>query len=127
MRMTGATGMVPSLPFSHAYAPMDPSWIDPRREGASSLLACYHSLLQAAGLSVGAIAGSPVPTVPYNLLVTRQWLLLIPRSNEYFDGISINPLGFAGVLLVKDTAQLAILQKHGPMTALQRVGLPRKA
>jgi ATP adenylyltransferase len=106
---------------------MNPSWIDPRREGTSSLLACYDSLLQAVGVSVKVTAGSPVPTVPYNLLVTRQWLLLIPRSNEYFERISINALGFAEVLLVKDTAQLAILQKHGPMTALRRVGLPRKA
>jgi ATP adenylyltransferase len=70
-------------------------------------------------LSIEAAAENPAP---YNLLVTRQWLLLIPRSKKYFEGISINALGFAGVLLVKDTAQLAILQKHGPMTALQRVG-----
>jgi len=34
--------------------------------------------------------------------------------------------GFAGTLLVKDTAQLAMLQTHDPMTALQRVVLPRE-
>ena len=26
VRMTGTTGMVPGLPFLHAYAPMDPAW-----------------------------------------------------------------------------------------------------
>jgi ATP adenylyltransferase len=127
VRMAGATGTVPGLPFLHAYAPMDPAWIDQHRGGASSLLSCYHSLLQAVCLSVEAPAGSPALSAPYNLLVTRQWLLLVPRSEEYFEGISINALGFAGALLVKDAAQLAILRKHGPMTALQRVALPQKS
>jgi ATP adenylyltransferase len=127
VKMAGATGMVPGLPFLHAYAPMDPEWIDQRRDGASSLLSCYHSLLRAVGLSVEAPAGSPAPAAPYNLLVIRQWLLMVPRSQEFFEGISINALGFAGALLVKDAAQLAILRKHGPMTALQRVALPWEA
>ena len=120
VQMTGATGTVPGLPFLHAYAPMDPAWIDQRSDGASALLNRYHSLLRAVGLSVEA------PSTPYNLLVTRRWLLLVPRSEEYFEGISINALGFAGALLVKDAAQLATLRKQGPMTALQRVALPRK-
>jgi ATP adenylyltransferase len=126
VKMAGTTGMVPGLPFLHAYAPMDPEWIDQRSDGASSLLACYHSLLRAVGWSVEATVGNPAASAPYNLLVTRQWLLLVPRSEEYFEGISINALGFAGALLVKDAAQLAILRKQGPMSALQRVALPQK-
>ena len=127
VKMTGATGTVPGLPFLHSYAPMDPAWIDQRKGGASALLSCYHSLLRAVGLSVETTAGSPAASAPYNLLVTRQWLLLVPRSEEYFEGISINALGFAGALLVKDAMQLAILRKHGPMNALQRVALPQKS
>ncbi|MDO8356194.1 MAG: phosphorylase [Nitrospirota bacterium] len=120
VKIAGTTGLVPGLPFLHAYAPMDPTWIDQRSDGASSLLDCYHSLLRSVGLSIEA------PSVPYNLLVTRRWLLLVPRSEEYFEGISINALGFAGALLVKDAAQLAMLREQGPMTALQRVALPRE-
>ncbi|TKS61689.1 MAG: hypothetical protein EWM72_00437 [Nitrospira sp.] len=121
VKMAGATGTVPGLPFLHAYAPMDPAWLDPRKDGASSLLACYRSLLRAVGLSVEATAA------PYNLLVTRQWLLLVPRSQEFFEGISINALGFAGALLVKDARQLAVLRTHGPLNALQHVALPQKS
>lgn len=124
VKMAGATGTVPGLPFLHAYAPMDPEWTDRRRDGAPSLLACYQSLLRAVGLSDEATAGSAAGQAPYNLLATRQWLLLVPRSQEFFEGISINALGFAGALLVKDSAQLAMLRKHGPMSALQRVALP---
>lgn len=121
VKMAGATGLVPGLPFLHAYAPMDQAWLDPQRDGASSLLDCYRSLLRSLDLSVEA------PSIPYNLLITRQWLLLVPRSQEFFEGISINALGFAGALLVKDAAQLATLRKQGPMTALQHVALPQKS
>lgn len=127
VQMAGATGTVPGLPFLHAYAPMDPDWINPQKDSSASLLACYHKLLRAVGLPVDAAVGSHATTAPYNLLATRQWLLLVPRSQECFEGISINALGFAGALLVKDAAQSATLRAHGPMTALQRVALPRPA
>jgi len=125
VKMTGATGIVPGLPFLHAYAPMNPAWLDPQKDDGSSLLACYHSLLRSVGLSVKTTAECSTPAGPYNLLVTRQWLFLVPRSQEFFEGISINALGFAGALLVKDTAQLATLRERGPMTALRHVALPR--
>ncbi|MBI3806930.1 MAG: phosphorylase [Nitrospirae bacterium] len=127
VKMAGATGTVPGLPFLHTYAPMNPAWLDLQKDGPSSLLDCYHSLLRAVGLSVETTTESSAPAAPYNLLVTRQWLMLMPRSQEFFEGISINALGFAGALLVKDAAQLALLRKQGPMSALQRVALPRKA
>ena len=127
VQMADRTGRVPDLPFLHAYAPMDPKWLDQQNDGASLMLACYQSLVRAAGVYVEAILGESVPFAPYNLLVTRQWMLLVPRSQEYFEGISINALGFAGALLVKDPAQLEILQKHGPMSALQYVALPWEA
>jgi ATP adenylyltransferase len=120
VRMAGATGTVPGLPFLHAYAPLHPEWIGRGEAGAGPLLDCYRSLLRAAGLFEEA------PSSPYNLLATRQWLLLVPRAQEFFEGISINALGFAGALLVKDATQLERLRAVGPMTALQRVALPRK-
>lgn len=120
VRMAGATGTVPGLPFLHAYAPLHPDWLNRRKDGASSLLECYRSLCRAVGLADRAAS------TPYNLLATRQWLLLVPRSRECFEGISINALGFAGALLVRDAAQLELLRKHGPMTALRHVALPRR-
>ena len=123
-RADGMVGNVPPLPFRHSYAPMDRDWTNPEKDSGASLHACYRQLLQAAGLSVEASAGSHAPTAPYNLLMTRKWILLVPRSRECFEGISINALGFAGAFLVKDVHQLAILRRCGPMTALRHVTLP---
>jgi len=122
-QMDGMIGTVPGLPFRHAYAPMDRDWTTPGKASGASLHACYRKLLHAAGLSVDATVGSHAPTAPYNLLVTRKWMLLVPRSQECFEGISINALGFAGAFLVKDTEQLATLRQFGPMAVLQRVTL----
>jgi sulfate adenylyltransferase (ADP) / ATP adenylyltransferase len=52
-------------------------------------------------------------------------MLFVPRSQECIEGISINALGFAGALLVKDEQQLNRLKTWGPMTALQQVAMPR--
>ncbi|MGE5894106.1 MAG: hypothetical protein ACM34I_08640 [bacterium] len=52
-------------------------------------------------------------------------MLLVPRSRESFDSISINSLGFAGALLVRTRVQLEILKKHGPMNALTSVAVPK--
>ncbi|MBD0315389.1 MAG: phosphorylase, partial [Nitrospiraceae bacterium] len=118
-QILGDIGCLPGLPFRHAYGLMEPEWLDPGKDASASFLARYRTLLRTAGMSPEA---EPAPS--YNLLVTRQWLLLVPRRQECFDGISVNALGFAGTLLVKTAAQLSALRERGPMTALQQVALP---
>lgn len=61
---------------------------------------------------------------PYNLLLTHDWLLLIPRSQESVAGISLNSLAFVGALLVRDARQMATLQELGPWQALLAVTCP---
>jgi ATP adenylyltransferase len=65
-----------------------------------------------------------IPAVAYNLLVTRRWMLLVPRSAEHFGSVSLNALAFAGNLLLRDEQQMAELKGRGPMAALRCVGLP---
>jgi ATP adenylyltransferase len=120
-RFARTDGTVPGLPFRHAYAPMDQDWTNPNKNCGASFHACYRKLLHAAGLSVDPTVGSHASTAPYNLLVTRRWMLFVPRSRECFEGISINALGFAGAFLVNDMQQCATLRQFGPMAVLQRV------
>jgi sulfate adenylyltransferase (ADP) / ATP adenylyltransferase len=83
--------------------------------GAADCHARYRELLSGLGLDRG-----PVPA-PYNLLLTSEWMLVVPRSRECFESISINALGFAGCLLVGSAAELELLRTRGPMTALESV------
>jgi len=116
-------GVVPSLPFLHVITRMNPQWNDASGEGAQNMLQQYLDMLQYVGLLSPGAEGEKVRPRPYNLLVTREWMFLVPRSTEFFEGISVNALGFAGGLLVRDEEQLTLLKKHGPMTALQHVAL----
>jgi ATP adenylyltransferase len=87
------------LPFAHAFAPL---------ARGSDLHAAYRDLSRWDG--------------PYNLLVTRRWMLVVPRSREHFDSISVNALGFAGSLFVRNQRELDLVRKTRPMNVLREVG-----
>lgn len=121
----GQVGCAASLPFLHALAPVDPAWIGDPLGGARGALECYQSMLHAAGMERGHSPVRQRQSGPYNLLLTRRWMLLVPRSTEFFSGASVNALGFAGALLVKNEDQLRDLKRRGPMTVLRSVAFPR--
>jgi sulfate adenylyltransferase (ADP) / ATP adenylyltransferase len=95
------------LPFRHACARI------PAAADAALLHRHYRDLLQAC-----AMAGPS-----YNLVVTRRWMLLVPRARERFESISVNGLGFAGSLFVRTQEQLERVRAFGPMNVLRQVTL----
>jgi ATP adenylyltransferase len=117
-------GTISDLPFAHAFIwPDGHLQADSPAEAAEMTFAHYKTMLRHAGLVNGPVVAGGKQSNAYNLLLTRQWMLLVPRSQECFDSISINALGFAGALLVQDEAQKKMLQDHGPMTALKTVAV----
>ena len=82
----------------------------------------YDSMLRTLGLWNPQDGDEARPS-PYNLLITHDWMMVVPRSREYFGPISLNALAFAGTFLVRDEADLAELERAGPLTALQHVGV----
>jgi len=94
------------------------------------LLELYGAMLDACGLREesanddGRAVNEPErQRAPYNLLVARRWMLLVPRSREHFGTISVNALGFAGSLFVRDDAEMSALRATGPMSVLQAVAV----
>ncbi|MDB9374190.1 ATP adenylyltransferase family protein [Nodularia sphaerocarpa] len=112
---------VPELPFIHALAKLDPNWSNSPLEAAAATLELYQSLLSAVGLEA---VDDNRQSGAYNLLATREWMLIVPRSHEDFDSIAVNSLGFAGALLVRNEQQMQIIKEQGPMTILKNVALP---
>ncbi len=103
------------LPFSNAQVRIHPTpdGLDPDR-----LYQHYRSLLDRIDVRPLEGEGPERQSKPYNLLVSRRWMLVVPRRIECVDGISINALGFAGSLFVKDAAGLAAIRRRGPMNLL---------
>ncbi|MDB9343443.1 DUF4922 domain-containing protein [Nodularia spumigena CS-586/05] len=120
-QFTDSVTTVPELPFIHALAKLDPNWSNSPLEAAAATLELYQSLLSAVGLEA---VDDNRQSGAYNLLATREWMLIVPRSHEHFDSISVNSLGFAGALLVRNEQQMQIIKEQGPMTILQNVALP---
>jgi ATP adenylyltransferase len=109
---------IPGLPFVHALGKLNPR--DSPYTAAVTTLELYHTLLSAVGLEA---LDDNRQSGAYNLLATREWMLIIPRSREDFHGISINSLGFAGALLVRNQEQMQIIKQYGPMNILKNVAL----
>ncbi|MBE9156882.1 phosphorylase [Nodosilinea sp. LEGE 06152] len=107
----------PMLPFHHAILPLiDLPLTEPGASG-KMLLAAYQSLLT----HLGCDWQQPPETFPYNLLVTRRWMVAVARQQDRYQSIPVNSLGFAGSLLVKNLEQLELLKTLGPMTVLEHV------
>lgn len=105
-------------PIVHRLAPwrMDGLELEDAAEQAHSM---YMGLLSAAQLQVGP--------GPYNLLMTREWMLVIPRRTESWSGVSINALGFAGCFLFPDDGKAQVAREFGVMRILEHVGFSERA
>jgi sulfate adenylyltransferase (ADP) / ATP adenylyltransferase len=115
---------VPALPFVHAFVGLGRDAIVPSG-GARQAFDLYSAMLTHAGMEAADPARPRRQSMAYCLLVTREWMLLVPRTRECFEDISFNSLAFAGSLFVQNQEQLARLQKAGPMNALRAVTVPR--
>ncbi|MEM8637683.1 MAG: phosphorylase [Cyanobacteria bacterium P01_G01_bin.54] len=108
------------LPFHHALVQLPPAPIN-----AEQLYRAYQQALVAVDLVTDSDPLQGCQTGAYNLLVTRRWLLLVPRERDDWQGISVNSLGFAGTLFVKNAQQQDRLAAIGPMALLTQVAVAR--
>lgn len=113
---TNGIGKSPTLPFRHALL-----WFDvPPQQAAQTTLEAYYKLLTELNLysrSDHQLQGA------YNLLITRQWMLMVPRKQEQFESIPVNSLGFAGTLFVRNQEQLERLKAMRPLRLLKEVAV----
>jgi ATP adenylyltransferase len=116
-RFDAALGRIERLPYLHALAKLRPDAAQTPSEMAGVLQSLYREMLRAFGCERG--------DRPYNLLITRDWMLFAPRTRERWESTSVNALGFAGALLVRDEDELARVREVGPMQLLRHVGVAR--
>jgi ATP adenylyltransferase len=110
---------VPGFPFLHAFARLDEERAGSPADAARESYRLYCALLKQAGMKLPAASGATLQSAPYCLLVTRTWMLLVPRSREYFGDISLNSLAYAGSFFVRNEEQLGRLKAYGLMNALR--------
>lgn len=117
-------GTIPAFPFLHVFARIEPETVKAQPDAVEKTFALYCAMLNRVGMASPDRGGIKRQSGPYCLLVAQDWMLLVPRSHEFFDSISVNSLGFAGALLVRDKEQMEMVKSCGPMTVLRKVALP---
>jgi ATP adenylyltransferase len=113
---TSGVFRAPQLAFAHAAA-----WLDD--DDPANAHAIYLQLLNAIGVQPLDVAGVAHQSAPYNVLVTRRWMLAVPRGVSHVEGVAVNALGFAGSLFVRDAAQRDVVETLGPMKLLANATL----
>jgi len=113
------------LPFRHVISGVDPQWLYDPVSGGQEALSVYHEMRARAGLRSEFTAGArQLP--PYNLLLTRNWIMFVPRREAPLGPAEVNALGFVGALLARDDDELQTILDSGPLMVLEKAGLPRK-
>ncbi len=113
-------GSVPAFAFDHAICPCPQAWAESPHLAACECHARHLDLLAAT--SRAAKPGVMRQTGPYNLLVTRDWMMVVARSEEFFEGLSVNAIGYAGGLLVRNDRELARVREVGPLRIVASCG-----
>jgi sulfate adenylyltransferase (ADP) / ATP adenylyltransferase len=115
-----AAGLSPAsnqATFTHAFVCLEHSISGATCRMGAELHRLYLNLLDRTAVSA-SIQPDGRLSKAYNLLLTRQWMLLVPRRCERVAGISLNAMAFAGAFLTSDQQQLEQLRGWGPMAAL---------
>jgi ATP adenylyltransferase len=111
----------PGLSFMHSFTWLEDRLLEHPLAAAARMASLYADLLAHIGVTHVVREGLRYTSAPWNLLVTRRWMLVVPRLCEHFEGVAINALGFAGSLFVRDDVQLETINRAGPMAALRAV------
>jgi ATP adenylyltransferase len=108
-------GRSSALPFAHRLYGIAAGTFDDPATAAERLLAAvedaYAMLEPQDGPELAA----------YNLLITRDWLMVVPRRAETAAGVSLSALGFAGLIGLRSPDQFEDVQRFGPMAMLVEV------
>lgn len=108
---------IPHFTMPHLAVRLSPS--DDADEYARSLFVAYQ--LACAKLKQQLDEKGLMPAV--NILMDKNWLLMVPRSVQHFEKVAINALSFGGVLYVNDKQHVETIRKHGPLAVLAAVCL----
>lgn len=108
----------PSLAMKHCFVRVHCGAGLPVDTAAQSLYTGFERACTQLRLVPGVAGQLP----PFNLLAGNSCLLLVPRSQECFEDISISAVGFGGTLYTRTREQIEIIRQAGPLQVLAAVG-----
>ncbi|KAF3389469.1 Diadenosine 5',5'''-P1,P4-tetraphosphate phosphorylase 2 [Penicillium rolfsii] len=95
------------------------------------LMDVYNELLRQAtevgeGLSKNAHAALPSAACPHNMIMTRRWMIVIPRRRAAINkAVAANALGMLGYIAVAKKEEMDEWIRAGPIDVLKELGVPK--
>lgn len=114
----GGVARHPALAMQHVFVRVRCGRGVAAETAADSVHAGFRQACEALQLHPAADGLLP----PFNLLVHDGWLLMLPRSQECFEGISMSAVCFGGTLYTRQREQIEAIRRVGPLRALAAVG-----
>jgi ATP adenylyltransferase len=118
----GAHAHHAALPLAHCFVRVQGGVGSDAEGAARSMHAAFETACGVLGLRLDDEGLLP----PCNMLVDERWMLVLPRSREHFEGVSLNALSFGGTIYVRHTEQIDAIRESGPLRVLAEVGFPSR-
>ncbi|KAI9685144.1 MAG: hypothetical protein M1822_004731 [Bathelium mastoideum] len=112
-----------NIPFKYFLRYLDDGLID-SPDGSQVLSRIYEDLLAAAKQALDLYHEDVQDSCPHNVVLTKDWLIVISRRSSTFKGAITNAAGMVGSVWLKDESQLDNWQDIGPKNILSHLGLP---
>lgn len=64
------------------------------------------------------------PVCPHNVVLTQDWIILIPRRSKVFHGITANSAGMMGSVWLEKESEYDAWKARGPANVLAALGIP---
>jgi ATP adenylyltransferase len=88
------------------------------------ILEIYQGLLRQAESALGSALLDGDAAVPHNVVMDRNWLVVIPRRAAGWDGADTNAAGMLGMIWVHSEEKVKIWLEKGPANVLAQIGVP---
>ncbi|EAW13296.1 putative phosphorylase [Aspergillus clavatus NRRL 1] len=96
-------------------------------DGWATIFKAYQELLaQAKQAWSGHSSNEQNPEYyPHNVALVREWIVVIPRRSNNFEGITANAAGMMGSVWLTNDSQLDRWREVGPPRVLSELGVPK--
>lgn len=99
----------PEIPFQHAIQPLS------THPSSAQVFVAYETLCKELEVALG---------VPHNMILTCDWLMVVPRTKAHRGEMAANALGMVGMIWVNDGEMLESWKRAGPMDVITEFGVP---
>ena len=113
-----------NMPFRCFMHHLQPA--DQEKPTSRTLLVTYMDLLAQTRTALNIPFDDSSTICSHNVVLTKEWMLLIPRRSNNFNGVTANSAGMVGSVWLSSESQLEQWKALGLANVVSQLGVPAK-